>query len=313
MSSSPENIHGRLLWQTSSEDSSDSENENRVKSPRAPRNFRRRVDHFTRWNDEEFRVRFRLSKETVTMLEQRLHVLTPKTERNYAVTAMQQILLVLRFCATGCMLQTVGDFTGIHKTTACRIVKRVIGIFASLAAEYIHMPNTQEEIDEVKTKFYTIAKFPRVIGAIDCTHVKIISPGGANAEYFRNRKGYFSINVQVVADPNLLIRNIVARWPGSTHDQTILNNSSIKAQFENNRFGNSVMLGDSGYALKKYLITPIVNPTTEVEQVFNESQIRSRNPVERLFGVLKRFPVLSLGMIISGDSTDSYCSMCSSS
>ncbi|CAH1972339.1 unnamed protein product [Acanthoscelides obtectus] len=138
---------------------------------------------------------------------------------------MQQILLVLRFCATGCMLQTVGDFTGIHKTTACRIVKRVIGIFAALAAEYIHMSNTQEEIDEVKRKFYTIAKFPRVIGAIDCTHVKIIFPGRANAEYFRKRKGHFSINVQVVADPNLLIRNIVARWPGSTHDQTILKNS----------------------------------------------------------------------------------------
>ncbi|CAH2000701.1 unnamed protein product [Acanthoscelides obtectus] len=246
------------------------------------------------------------------MLEQRFHnVLTPKTERNYAVTAMQQILLVLRFCATGCMLQTVGDFTGIHKTTACRIVKRVIGIFASLAPEYIHMPNTQEEIDEVKRKFYTIAKFPRVIGAIDCTHVKIISPGGANAEYFRNRKGYFSINVQVVADPNLLIRNIVARWPGSTHDQTILNNSSIKAQFENNRFGNSVMLGDSGYALKKYLITPIVNPTTEVEQVFNESQIRSRNPVERLFGVLKRrFPVLSLGIRLSLETAQTLIVAC---
>ncbi|CAH2009341.1 unnamed protein product [Acanthoscelides obtectus] len=221
---------------------------------------------------------------------------------------MQQILLVLRFCATGCTLQAVGDFTGIHKSTACRIVKSVISIFASLAAEYIHMPNTQEEIAEVKRKFHTIAKFPRVTGAIDCTHVKIISPGGANAEYFRNRKGYFSINVQVVFDPNLLIKNIVARWPGSTHVQTILNNSSIKAQFENNRFGNSVMLG---YALKKYLITPIINPTTEVEQVFNESQIKSRNPVERSFGVLKRrFPVLSLGIRLSLETAQTLIVAC---
>lgn len=90
---------------------------------------------------------------------------------------MQQILLVLRFCATGCMLQTVGDFAGIHKSTASQIIKKVIYIIASLAPEYISMPNTQQKIDEVKRKFYTIARFPRVIGAIDCTHVKIISPG----------------------------------------------------------------------------------------------------------------------------------------
>lgn len=127
--------------------------------------------------------------------------------------------------------------------------------------------------------------------------------GGPNAEYFRNRKGYFSLNVQVVGDADLRIRNIVARWSGSTHDQTIFNNSSIKAQFEGNEFGNSIMLGDSGYALKKYLITPILNPTIEVEQVFNESQIRTRNPIERLFGVLKRrFPVLSLGIRLSCDT-----------
>lgn len=127
--------------------------------------------------------------------------------------------------------------------------------------------------------------------------------GGANAENFRNRKGYFSLNVQVVGDANLYIKDIVARWPGSTHDQTIFNNSLLKARFENNEFGNSIMVGDSGYALRKYLITPMLNPTVNVEQVFNESQIRTRNPIERLFGVLKRrFPILSLGIRLSLDS-----------
>lgn len=38
--------------------------------------------------------------------------------------------------------------------------------------------------------FYRFAKFPSVIGAIDCTHIKIQSPGGGDqAELFRNRKG----------------------------------------------------------------------------------------------------------------------------
>ena len=59
------------------------------------------------------------------------------------------------------------------------------------------------------------------MGAIDCTHIKIPCPGGENAELFRNRKGYFSINVQAVCGPNLDILNIVARWPGSVHDARI--------------------------------------------------------------------------------------------
>lgn len=36
--------------------------------PRAPRNFRLRENHFLKWNEEEFRQRFRLSKETVEFI-----------------------------------------------------------------------------------------------------------------------------------------------------------------------------------------------------------------------------------------------------
>lgn len=90
---------------------------------------------------------------------------------------MHQILLLLRFCATGCMLQTIGDFAGIHKSTASQIVKKLVRIIVTLAPEFIYMPRTQQEVEETKRKFYSIARFPRVIGAIDCTYIKIISPG----------------------------------------------------------------------------------------------------------------------------------------
>lgn len=61
--------------------------------------------------------------------------------------------------------------------------------------------------------------------------------------------------------------------------------------------GNSVLLGDSGYPLKKYLITPILNPVSPVQDLFNTAQIRTRNVVERTFGIWKRrFPVLSVGL-----------------
>jgi len=68
--------------------------------------------------------------------------------------------------------------------------------------------------------------------------------GGEDAEIYRNRKCIFSINVQVVGGPNLKIQDIVARWPGSTHDAVIFNNSRILGRFDAGEFVNSVLLGD---------------------------------------------------------------------
>ena len=58
-----------------------------------------------------------------------------------------------------------------------------------------------------------------------------------------------------------------------------------------------LFVGDSGYANRKYLLVPLQNPATEAEQLYNESQIRTRNCIERLFGVWKRrFPILAYGL-----------------
>lgn len=91
--------------------------------------------------------------------------------------------------------------------------------------------------------------------------------------------------------------DIVARWPGSSHDSHIFRNSRLHARLESGEFQNMAILGDSGYALKSYMLTPIPNPRRHAEVLYNESQIRSRNIIERCFGVWKRrFPVLSLGL-----------------
>ena len=48
------------------------------------------------------------------------------------------------------------------------------------------------------------------------------------------------------------------------------------------------------------LITKIPEPRTRPEILFNESQIRTRNVVERSYGVWKRrFPVLANGLRVS--------------
>ncbi|CAK1580296.1 unnamed protein product [Parnassius mnemosyne] len=93
---------------------------------------------------------------------------------------------------------------GTSLATSSRIVKRVSQAIVSLRREFIIFPDTNRDQDRVKIDFYDIARFPNVLGCIDCTHVKIQSPGGDDAELFRNRKGYMSINVQTIASAKLL-------------------------------------------------------------------------------------------------------------
>lgn len=93
------------------------------------------------------------------------------------LSPLQQLLVTLRFYATGSFYITMGDFSGIHKTTTGRIIKRTTQALTSLRNRYIQFPNPEEERAEIQRKFYQIARFPRVVGAIDCTHIKITSPG----------------------------------------------------------------------------------------------------------------------------------------
>lgn len=106
-----------------------------------------------------------------------------------------------------------------------------------------------------------------------------------------------------MCNANLEIIDIVCRWPGSSHDTNIFNNSRLKCRFEEQEFEDSFLLGDSGYGVSEYMMTPLLHPITPAEQLYNESQIRTRNCIERCFGVWKRcFSVLSLGLRVSKDT-----------
>lgn len=90
---------------------------------------------------------------------------------------MNQLLTMLRFYATGGHLSTIGDFMGIHEGTASKIIKRTSEAVARLRPTYIKMPENEAEIIDVQNKFFGIASFPRVLGNIDGTHIRIQSPG----------------------------------------------------------------------------------------------------------------------------------------
>ena len=73
----------------------------------------------------------------------------------------------------------------------------------------------------------------------------------------------------------------------------MFDNSCLCAQFEQG-YIHGMLLGDSGYPCRQNLMTPLADPQTQPERRYNVAQIRTRNTVERMFGVGKRmFPCLS--------------------
>ena len=117
-------------------------------------------------------------------------------------------------------------------------------------------------------------------------------------------KTIFSLNVQVICDTGLQIRQIIARWPGSVHDSTVFNDCPLLAELERRMYGAGYPLGDRAYACKKYLLTPFINPRNRAEEAYNASHKGTRNTVERCFGDLKRrFPILSMGLRLKMKTT----------
>ncbi|XP_008188715.1 putative nuclease HARBI1, partial [Acyrthosiphon pisum] len=185
-----------------------------------------------------------LSKETFGFLCNLIGEELRNSRRSFAISPEIQILVTLRYYATGAFQAVIGDHVHVHKSTICRTIKRVSQAICRLRSQFIDFPRNAEQKNMIQTGFFQLRGFPRVIGAVDCTHVKIQSPNANIGERFRNRKG----------------------WPGSVHDSTIFDNSMIRAQFENNEFGNCFLLGDGGYPCRDYLMTPLLNPYTEPEK-----------------------------------------------
>ncbi|KAK0147678.1 putative nuclease HARBI1 [Merluccius polli] len=105
--------------------------------------------------------------------------------------------------------------------------------------------------------------------------------------YIQFPKGLHSINTQIICNANTSLLNVVARWPGGTHDSFILQNSSVGVHLQAGAVEDGWLIGDRGYPLKPWLMTPVANPRTPQEQHYNRVHARSRSVVERAIGLLK--------------------------
>ena len=99
-----------------------------------PRVFRDRTNPLEDMEHEEVFERYRFKPETIIFLVEILYAdLARPTRRNSALPPLIQILVALRFLATGSFYILVGEPLGIAKSTAGRAVRHVCFLLARLA------------------------------------------------------------------------------------------------------------------------------------------------------------------------------------
>lgn len=254
-------------------------------------NERRHTPEF----DEDYRRLFRFTRASVQLLATEFLEESGET-RGGALSAVQRMEITLRYISDPGFQQSVGYQTGVCQSTVSKTVSKTLAAIVYRANNWIKFPSTVNEIHNAKEEWYQRHGFPSCIGCIDCTHVRIDKPSGPFGDEFVNRKNFPSINVQATCNSKWIVTSVDASWPGSVHDSRVFKNSVIYPIMLPNAF-NAILLGDEGYGITPFLMTPYRTPATNEQRAFNNLHKKNRVLIEQCFGQIKRrFPILRYGI-----------------
>ena len=163
--------------------------------------MRHASDSLNQLRDEQFCDLYRITKDMARYLTAELSPHMSFGNTFHSLTPEIRILAALFFFANGSYQRVVGHSWALSMSqqSVSRCVNEVSNLIVEhMASEWIVFPTTQQEITREKIKFMRAANFPGTIGAVDCTHVRIMAPAMDEHAYFC-RKQFHSKNVQIVS------------------------------------------------------------------------------------------------------------------
>ena len=201
-----------------------------------------------------------------------------------------QVACALRVLSEGNFQRPTGDTVGASQPTVSRILHRFCDALLATHQDVIRFPRNAQDIAETKRPFQAKFGLPDVLGCVDGTHINIKAPS-QNEHLYVNRHQRHSLNVQAVCDSNMLITDVVAKFPGASHDAFVFEQSAIEQMLSATNGELGYLLGDSGYPLRTWLVVPFDerqrDGMTPEKLAFNTRHTKCRSVVERCFGVLK--------------------------
>ncbi|XP_067858713.1 putative nuclease HARBI1 [Heptranchias perlo] len=137
-----------------------------------------------------------------------------------------KVTTALNFFASGSFQGATGDITGVSQSSARKCIRQVTNGLFHRASHYINFPMDDRSQMERAVGFHAVAGFPRVQGIIDYTHIAIRAPP-REPGLFVNRKGYHSMNTQLICNHRKRFLHVCTRYPGNCHDSFIHRESTV--------------------------------------------------------------------------------------
>jgi hypothetical protein len=125
-------------------------------SNRVPRVFKDRSNPLEDLSEDEVFRRYRFHPDTIVYILSLLPSLCRRTKRNFPVPPLLQLLVTLRYLATGSMHLLIGDSVGLSRSTVGRIVRQTTRLLCALADSFIKFPTGPDAL-LVKNGFADVA------------------------------------------------------------------------------------------------------------------------------------------------------------
>ncbi|KAJ1528142.1 hypothetical protein ONE63_008056 [Megalurothrips usitatus] len=243
-----------------------------------------------RWTDSDFKSHFRMSRET---FEYVLGVIADRLRRREPglpmISPEKQFLITIWRMATPDSYRSLCEKFNVSRSTALATVRRVTKALVNIAPAVIRWPS-RDGCQAYWQGFEAISAFPKVIGAIDGTHIRVPAPH-INPEAYINCKGYHSIELHGVCDHKARFVDCFVGHAGSLHDQRVFRLSPVQDFLDDeNKFPDGChLVGDSAYKLHENLMVPYRDNghLTQRQKNFNFCLSSARIAIERAFGLLK--------------------------
>jgi hypothetical protein len=244
------------------------------------------------YNDKMFKSRMRLSKAIFHNICSELAPVLQKigSHLNAPLPLHLKVAAVLYKLAHGVTNPVVSDLFGIGTCTVSVILRDFVrAVLLILKPQYIKWPSTRAALQKLAEGFESLRGIPRIVGAIDGSHIPIIAPRDWPADYY-NRKGFHSILLQGIVDSSSCFWNYDIGWAGSLYDYNLFKRSKAFDRCEEGALQGFSLAGDAAYQPRTYMLTPFLGSKEGLSReryYWNFIQSSTRMPVECAFGMLK--------------------------
>ncbi len=258
--------------------------------------------------DADFKRILRLEKVNFVRLVDTLkECLEKDSMRGTPISPMEQVAITLAYLGHGSYQHVSGIIVGTSKNAAHVSIHRTLDAIITMCSDLIALP-TQEDMRKSAQDIFLRFRLPNFALGVDGTFVRLgkkptigelTNPDNQQTIYPQDywcRKQFYAINVMVAADSDMLIRELLVGWAGSTHDARVWRNSSTKPFLEGQL--QYTIAADSAYPISRQLVKPFLSPESAKEVLFNKRLSALRTTMtENVIGVMKnRFPILRLGI-----------------